>query len=97
LKKSDCPSVFQVNKAYLKLPYQRRIGGTLLKNAKGRRSRVVVAVLLPAIIFLWIVGWSLYWIGRQKESREPEPPTAAEPEDCVSLKAIPLEEPLRNQ
>ena len=65
-------------------------------KAKGKRSRVVVAVLLPAIIFLWIVGWSLYWIGRQKESREPEPPTASKKDDYVSLKAIPLEEPLRN-
>ena len=68
-----------------------------MKNAKGKRSKVVVAVLLPAIIFLWIVGWSLYWIGRQKESQEPEPATAAEPEDYVSLKTIPLEDPLRKQ
>jgi hypothetical protein len=46
--------------------------GALLKNPKGKRNKAIIAVLLPAIIFLWIVGWSLYWIGRQKEAQKPQ-------------------------
>ncbi len=33
------------------------------------RSKVVAALLLPAIIFMWIVGWAFYWIGHQKETK----------------------------
>jgi len=25
-------------------------------------------VLLPIIIFLWLVGWSLFWVGSQNRS-----------------------------
>lgn len=32
-----------------------------------KRRRLVVLLLLPAVIFMWIVGWSLYWIGGKKE------------------------------
>jgi hypothetical protein len=64
---------------------------------KGKRGRAVAALLLPAIIFLWIVGWSLYWIGRQKESRKPPPASSPEKEDYVTLEAIALEELLRNK
>jgi hypothetical protein len=68
-----------------------------LKNPKGKRNRAFIAILLPAIIFLWIVGWSLYWIGHQRESRETQPASSPKKEDYVTLEAIPLEEPLRNK
>ena len=28
--------------------------------------RVKGILLLPAIIFLWVIGWGLYWIGSQR-------------------------------
>lgn len=34
------------------------------------RSHVVVIIFLPTIIFLWIIGWSLFWIGSQKKSQK---------------------------
>lgn len=68
--------------------------GALLKNPKGKRNKAIIAVLLPAIIFLWIVGWSLYWIGHQKKPRTLRSPQSTEEEDNVSLEAIALEEPL---
>jgi len=71
--------------------------GTLLKNPKGKRNKAIIIVLLPAIIFLWMVGWSLYWIGHQKESRKPRPSQSPKEEDLVSLEAIALEDPLRNK
>ena len=68
-----------------------------MTNKKGKRSRWLKALLLPAFIFLWIVGWSLYWIGHQKESRKPQPPPSNAEEDHVSLEAIGLEEPLETK
>lgn len=68
-----------------------------MTNSKGKRNRVIVAVLLPAVIFLWIVGWSLYWIGHQKESRKHQPPASPEEEEYVSLEAVALEESLETK
>ena len=65
-----------------------------MKNPKGKRNKAIIALLLPAIIFLWIVGWSLYWIGYQKEPQKPQHPQSAEEEDHVSVEAIALEETL---
>jgi hypothetical protein len=27
-------------------------------------------VLLPAIVFIWLVGWPLYWVGLQRKTPE---------------------------
>jgi hypothetical protein len=32
---------------------------------KPTRNRTLVLFLLPAILFLWIIGWSLYAAGKQ--------------------------------
>lgn len=37
------------------------------EEADQTMSRVLVFLLLPAICFLWFVGWSLVWIGVQHE------------------------------
>jgi len=46
---------------------------------------------MPAIIFIWLVGWGLYWIGHQREDKQV--PRRKEPRDNVTLKAIQFEEP----
>jgi len=30
------------------------------------RNRILVVMLFPVIIFLWLTGWSLFWIGSQR-------------------------------
>jgi len=32
-----------------------------------RHRRIVVAFLLPAIIFFWAIGWGLCWIGSRNQ------------------------------
>ena len=58
----------------------------LLKiRRRGRkRNRAIIVLLLPALISIWIVGWSLYWIGHRRESQELQPSSPKE-EDYVSL------------
>jgi hypothetical protein len=60
---------------------------------RGKRNKAIIVLLLPAIIFLWIIGWSLYWIGHQKEPRKAQPSSNAKEEDRVSLIPMVLEEP----
>jgi len=28
--------------------------------------------MLPIAVFLWLIGWSLYWIGRKKQEVKPK-------------------------
>jgi len=64
----------------------------LLTNTKSKRNKLVIALFLPGIVFLWLVGWSLYWIGRQKESQKTPPAASRKEEDPVTLEAIAIEE-----
>jgi lipopolysaccharide export system protein LptC len=57
---------------------------------KHKRNRAITALLFPAVIFLFLIGWSLYWIGLQKQQHKAPP---ERPKDNVTLKTIVLEEP----
>ena len=36
---------------------------------KGARSRIIITVLfVPFLVFIWVIGWILKWIGRQQET-----------------------------
>jgi len=60
------------------------------KNKK-KRSRAVIVLLLPVVVILWIFGWSLYWIGRQRESGKSEPASSPQEKDNVTLVPMVLE------
>jgi hypothetical protein len=51
-------------------------------------------MFLPAVVLLWIFGWSLYWIGHQKENAKSKPQTSTKEKDYVNFMPIPLEETL---
>ena len=44
---------------------------TLHNPTMHKRNRAVQLLLLPTILFMWIVGWSLYWIGPNKKPTKP--------------------------
>ena len=56
-----------------------------------RRKRLVVALMLPALVFAWLVGWSLDWIGHQREN-ERQPKFTPEKDNITVLPAMCLEE-----
>ena len=31
------------------------------------RNKLALFIALPAVVFLWFFGWSLYWIGSMKQ------------------------------
>jgi hypothetical protein len=42
-------------------------------------------MFFPVVVILWIFGWSLYWIGRQRECGKAEPVSSLQEEDNVIL------------
>ena len=50
---------------------QSVINSVSFKRIMPRRSRLVAVLLMPIAVFLWCVGWSLYWIGLSRESLKP--------------------------
>jgi flagellar basal body-associated protein FliL len=58
-----------------------------------KRSKALILLLLPAVVFIWMIGWSLYWIGHQKERQKAKPIVARVP-DYVHLMPMAIEEPL---
>ncbi|MCW4008070.1 MAG: hypothetical protein NWF09_05205 [Candidatus Bathyarchaeota archaeon] len=57
-----------------------------------KRSRAIILLLLPAVVFIWIIGWGLYWIGHQREHQTMK--QSESQEEHVHLMPIVLEEPL---
>ena len=38
-----------------------------------KRKRIFVLLAMPFAVFLWFIGWTLYWVGTKKEKLKPEP------------------------
>ncbi len=36
---------------------------------KHKRNRLLVILALPALALIWLVGWSLYWVGRNSDNK----------------------------
>ncbi len=36
---------------------------------KRKRNRLLIILALPALALIWLVGWSLYWIGRSRDNQ----------------------------
>ena len=32
------------------------------------RNRLILFLVMPAVVFFWFFGWSLYWIGSRKHT-----------------------------
>ena len=61
-------------------------------TTRKKRGKLTIALLAPISIIVFIVGWSLYWIGQsgQRNTKQPQKPikkTTAE-QDQVELIVI---------
>ncbi|MGD0451243.1 MAG: hypothetical protein ABSA79_09360 [Candidatus Bathyarchaeia archaeon] len=45
-----------------------------------RRNRVASFLAMPIGVFLWIIGWSLYYVGSKRESSKPKPKSSIQRE-----------------
>ena len=34
-----------------------------------KRNRVVLFLLMPIVVFMWLIGWSLYYIGSREDAQ----------------------------
>jgi hypothetical protein len=90
----DRKSVFWVSKAFLSYTSLTLCSGAVLRVTKQtrKRNRLVVALLLPALVLVWLVGWSMYWLGHQREDKKRTEP-APEKDNVTLIPAVVLEEP----
>jgi flagellar basal body-associated protein FliL len=42
-----------------------------------KRSRIITILLLPLIVFVFIIGWAMYWIGKQRSGTNGKPQNTA--------------------
>ena len=63
---------------------------------RKKRNKLTVALLAPILAIVFIVGWSLYWIGQsgQPKAKLPQKPINKTPpkQDEVELIMIPQQE-----
>lgn len=62
------------------------------RRKKG--NRLVAALLSPILIFIFMVGWSLYWIGQPKMKYQLKPinKTSAQQDEVELIVIPPIEE-----
>ena len=62
----------------------------LIAEIRLRKMRRKILILLfPVIVFLWMIGWSMFVAGSSSKSRKPKIDVQA---DNVTIIAAPLEE-----
>ncbi|HKM60677.1 MAG TPA: hypothetical protein VJY36_07380 [Candidatus Bathyarchaeia archaeon] len=57
-----------------------------IKNPRRKRSNIAF-LFLPALIFIFYMGWSQYWIGDQKRPK-PKNRTAPKKDNVTLLPAV---------
>ena len=77
--------------------YQQVIAATDMTKptARKKHSKFIIALLAPVLAVVFIVGWSLSWIGEPKAKQPQKPVTkthAAQDKDSIELIAIPAPE-----
>jgi hypothetical protein len=81
---------YETAKAFLLCMVYCSLGALLHIVRQHKRGKTLRALFFPAAAAIFIIGWSLSWIGSQKPPRKTP---AAPAKDNVHLKAIALEEP----
>jgi len=77
-------------------------GTRLIKPAhRKKRSKLVVVILAPILIIVFIVGWSLCFVGRPRQSQTKQPQktvnkTPSKQDDTDLIVIPPQEEVLAN-
>ena len=42
------------------------------KDFMPKRNRAALLLVLPIAVFLWFIGWSVYWVGSRVKASKPE-------------------------
>ncbi len=77
-------------KAFLLCADYSNLGALLHIVRQHKRNKALIAIFFPVAAALFLIGWSLSWIGSQKP---PHKANVAPEKEHVHLKAITLEEP----
>jgi hypothetical protein len=86
----DFELVFWKSKSFFTVCVMYCLGAILHIVRQRKHYRALRALFFPIAAVLFLIGWSLSWIGSQKQPRKTH---GEPPKDHVHLKAITLEEP----
>jgi flagellar basal body-associated protein FliL len=67
-----------------------KYSGEMSVASKRKRSKEMMIMLLPLLIFVFIVGWCMYWVGDQKRTGKTQRKPSKK--DNVTIMPIILEE-----
>ena len=63
------------------------------KTSKKNRSKLTKILIAPALAIVFVVGWSLYYIGQPRHKKNQKPANTTQPKhENVELMMIPTEE-----
>ena len=57
-------------------------------TSKKKRSKLTVALLAPILIIVFIVGWSLSYIGQSRATKQPQKPNNKTPTKQNNIELI---------
>jgi len=70
-----------------------RDAGISKQTNRKKRNPITAIFLLPAILFIGAIGWSLSWIGtQQKQNAKPKTAQTNNQGNNIDIMAIPLEQ-----
>ncbi|MGD0977611.1 MAG: hypothetical protein ABR962_00550 [Candidatus Bathyarchaeia archaeon] len=57
------------------------------------RNRFITLLFLPIAVFLWMIGWAMFWIGtrREQETQQIQQGISSEDESITIIPMIPEE------
>jgi ATP-dependent Zn protease len=58
-----------------------------LTQKPRRQNRALTVLLMPVLVFLWLIGWSFHWIGRRNQKGKSQKKTQ-EKQDDLTLNLI---------
>jgi flagellar basal body-associated protein FliL len=67
-----------------------KYSGVMSVALRRKRSKAMTIILLPLLIFVFIIGWCMYWVGDQKRTSKTQRKPSKK--DDVTIMPIILEE-----
>ena len=65
-----------------------------LRRSPRKRNPGIAVIVLPIAIFMWIIGWCLYWVGSRHKTHEVQ--TGGDKDFVSVIAAVPDEQEVRN-
>jgi flagellar basal body-associated protein FliL len=56
-----------------------------LKGSSHMKKRIILAILFPIVVFLWLLGWTLFWTDPQRMKNKSDKNQTAVKEAVIEI------------